>query len=154
MPSFRVETPHGCYTATVERGVLSHAARHIPPKTGKVFVVSTEDVWRHKGEALARSLASIDHELLFLPGGEDQKRLAPVEQAAEEMIRRGGDRSSLVIAFGGGIVNDMAGFLAAIFMRGVPVIQIPTTLLALVDAAIGGKTGVDLVSGKNLSGRL
>jgi 3-dehydroquinate synthase len=152
MPSFRVETPHGCYTAIVERGVLSHAARHIPPKTGKVFVVSTEDVWRHKGEALARSLAGIDHEVLFLPGGEDQKRLAPVEQAAEEMIRRGGDRSSLVIAFGGGIVNDMAGFLAAIFMRGVPVIQIPTTLLALVDAAIGGKTGVNLVSGKNLIG--
>ena len=64
----------------------------------------------------------------------------------------GGDRSSLVIAFGGGIVNDMAGFLAAIFMRGIPVIQVPTTLLAQVDAGIGGKTGVNLVSGKNLIG--
>jgi 3-dehydroquinate synthase len=68
------------------------------------------------------------------------------------MARRGGDRSSVVIAFGGGIVNDMAGFLAAIFMRGVPVIQVPTTLLAQVDASVGGKTGVNLVSGKNLLG--
>ena len=60
------------------------------------------------------------------------------------MVRRGGDRSSLVIAFGGGMVTDMGGFLAAIFMRGIPVMQIPTTLLAQVDAGIGGKTGVNL----------
>src|SRR5205085_11836696 len=71
---------------------------------------------------------------------------------AEEMVQRGADRSSMVIAYGGGIVTDMGGFLAAIFMRGVPVLQIPTTLLAQVDAAIGGKTGVNLVSGKNLIG--
>src|SRR6266550_1337044 len=62
------------------------------------------------------------------------------------------ERTSMVVAYGGGIVNDMGGFLAAIFMRGVPVLQIPTTLLAQVDAAIGGKTGVNLVSGKNLIG--
>src|SRR6266550_6585570 len=62
------------------------------------------------------------------------------------------ERTSMVVAYGGGIVNDMAGFLAAIFMRGVPVLQVPTTLLAQVDAAIGGKTGVNLVSGKNLIG--
>ena len=90
--------------------------------------------------------------MLFLPGGEEKKRLAPLERLAEEMVERGGDRSSLVVAFGGGIVNDMAGFLAAIFMRGIPVLQIPTTLLAQVDAAIGGKTGVNLASGKNLIG--
>ena len=66
-----------------------------------------------------------------------------VEALAEQMVRRGGDRSSVVVAFGGGIVNDMGGFLAAIFMRGIPVIQVPTTLLAQVDAAIGGKTGVE-----------
>jgi len=68
------------------------------------------------------------------------------------MIAAGADRSSVVIAFGGGIVNDVAGFLAAVFMRGIPVIQVPTTLLAQVDAAVGGKTGVNLVSGKNLVG--
>src|SRR5205085_12264241 len=84
--------------------------------------------------------------------GEDRKRLSHVEALAEEMVTRGADRTSVVVAFGGGIVNDMAGFLAAIFMRGIPVVQIPTTLLAQVDASIGGKTGVNLVSGKNLIG--
>src|SRR5437763_2291503 len=68
------------------------------------------------------------------------------------MVHRGADRSSMVIAFGGGIVNDMGGFLAAIFMRVIPMLQVPTTLLAQVDAAIGGKTGVNLASGKNLIG--
>jgi 3-dehydroquinate synthase len=136
----------------VERGVAGHLAQYIPSKAGKLFVVSTEDVWRHQGETLARGLADVAYEVLHLPGGEDQKRLAPVEQLAEEMVLRGGDRSSLVVAFGGGIVGDMAGFLAAIFMRGIPVVQVPTTLLAQVDASLGGKTGVNLVTGKNLIG--
>jgi 3-dehydroquinate synthase len=152
MPSFRVETPGNCYDAIVERGAIGRIAKHLPAKAGKVFVVTTADVRKHQGEALSRSLSGVPHEILDLPGGEDQKRLAPVERLAEEMVRRGADRTSVVIAFGGGIVNDMAGFLAAIFMRGVPVLQVPTTLLAQVDAAVGGKTGVNLVSGKNLIG--
>jgi 3-dehydroquinate synthase len=152
MPTYRVETPQRCYSAIVERGCIGHVARYIPPKTGKVFVVTTEDVWRHAGGSLKAGLGGLGHELLFLPGGEEQKRLLPLERLAEEMIDRGGDRTSMVIAYGGGIVNDMGGFLAAIFMRGIPVLQIPTTLLAQVDAAIGGKTGVNLVKGKNLIG--
>jgi 3-dehydroquinate synthase len=152
MPSYRVETPQRCYSAIVERGAIMQAASYIPPKTGKVFVVTTEDVWHHAGAPLSAALARVPHEILYLPGGEDNKRLAPVEQLAEQMVCRGGDRSSMVIAYGGGIVNDMGGFLAAIFMRGIPVLQIPTTLLAQVDAAVGGKTGVNLVSGKNLIG--
>ncbi len=91
-------------------------------------------------------------EMLFFTGGEENKRLAHIEQLAGQMAEKGGDRSSIVVAVGGGIVTDMAGFLAAIFMRGIPVIQIPTTLLAQVDAAVGGKTGVNLVAGKNLIG--
>src|ERR1017187_9538858 len=152
MPTYQIETPEHRYPAIVERGVIRSAAQHLPAKAGKVFVVSTEDVWRHQGPALADALAGRQHEALFLPGGEDQKRLGPIERLAELMVERGGDRSSVVIAFGGGIVNDMAGFLAAIFMRGIPVVQIPTTLLAQVDAAVGGKTGVNLASGKNLIG--
>jgi 3-dehydroquinate synthase len=152
MPTFHVETPQRCYSVMVERGILGQAAQHIPAKAGKVFVISTRDVWEHQGGAIARSLVGVPHEVLYLPGGEAHKRLAHVEELAEEMVHRGADRSSIVIAFGGGIVNDMAGFLAAIFMRGIPVLQIPTTLLAQVDAAIGGKTGVNLVSGKNLIG--
>ena len=152
MPTFRVATPQRSYDAVVERGAVRQAARYIPAGAGKVIVVSEESVWRHRGAALAEALSGVAHETLFLPGGEGNKRLAPVEQLAEQMVERGADRSSAVIAFGGGIVNDMAGFLAAIFMRGIPVLQIPTTLLAQVDAAIGGKTGVNLASGKNLIG--
>ncbi|MFN0169939.1 MAG: 3-dehydroquinate synthase [Bryobacteraceae bacterium] len=152
MPSFEVKTPQRTYSAIVERGVLERLAAHLPARHGKVFVVSTEDVLRHQGQRLTASLRNIEHSVLHLPGGEEQKRLAPVEALAEEMVVRGADRSSLVIAFGGGIVSDMAGFLAAMFMRGIPVLQVPTTLLAQVDASIGGKTGVNLVAGKNLIG--
>jgi 3-dehydroquinate synthase len=152
MPTFQIKRPDHCYSVVVERGVIASAAQYLPARAGKFFVVSTEDVWRHKGAALEQALAATPHETLFLPGGEDHKRLAPVERLAESMVERGGDRSSVVIAFGGGIVNDMGGFLAAIFMRGIPVIQIPTTLLAQVDASVGGKTGVNLVNGKNLIG--
>lgn len=152
MPSFPIKTPQRDYCAVVERGILARVPQYIPARSGKVFVVTTEDVWHHQGGRFARGLSAVPHEVIHLPGGEDRKRLAHIESAAEEMLRRGGDRSSLVIAFGGGIVNDMAGFLAAIFMRGIPVIQVPTTLLAQVDASIGGKTGVNLVEGKNMIG--
>ena len=152
MPSFRVETPLHSYAAVVERGVIASTAQYLPPKAGKVFVVSNEDIWRHQGGRVAAALAGIPHDVLFLPDGEDQKRLAPLEVLADKMVERGADRTSVVVAFGGGIVTDMAGFLAAIFMRGIPLVQIPTTLLGQVDAAIGGKTGVNLVSGKNLIG--
>jgi 3-dehydroquinate synthase len=152
MPSFRVETPSASYRAVVERGGAGRAARYLPERRGKTFVVSTADVWLHQGAAIERGLAGIPYERIFLPGGEERKRLAPLEEAAEEMVRRGGDRGSLMVAFGGGIVTDMGGFLASIFMRGIPVVQVPTTLLAQVDAAIGGKTGVNLVTGKNLIG--
>jgi 3-dehydroquinate synthase len=152
MPTFRVETPQHSYSAVVERGIVARTAEYLPPKAGKVFVVTTEDVWRHAGQPLSAALDGVAHIVLYLPGGEEHKRLGPLEQLADEMVRAGGDRTSTAIAFGGGIVNDMAGFLAAIFMRGIPVLQIPTTLLAQVDASIGGKTGVNLVSGKNLIG--
>jgi 3-dehydroquinate synthase len=152
MPTFLVETPRHRYDAMVQRGVLERVTEYLPPRAGKLFVVSTEDVWRHQGARLEGGLGGVPHDVLFLPGGEHQKRLAPLEELAEEMVRRGGDRSSVVVAFGGGIVTDMAGFLAAIFMRGIPVVQAPTTLLAQVDAGIGGKTGVNLKIGKNLIG--
>jgi 3-dehydroquinate synthase len=152
MPTFRVETSQHSYSAVVERGVIASTAQYLPPKAGKVFVVSTEDVWRHVGGRLAGALDGVPHDVLFLPGGEDQKRLAPLEVLADRMVELGADRTSVVIAYGGGIVTDMAGFLAAIFMRGIPLVQISTTLLGQVDASIGGKTGVNLVSGKNLIG--
>lgn len=145
MPIFQVQTPHRTYPVVVERGLLTRASEFVPRSAAKAFVITTEDVWRLHGRMS-------EHQVLLLPPGEVNKRLAQVEALAEQMVQHGADRSSVVIGFGGGIVTDVAGFLAAIFMRGVPVVQIPTTLLAQVDAAIGGKTGVNLVCGKNLIG--
>lgn len=125
---------------------------YVPADTGKLFLVTTEDVWQLHGATVRAHFADRELETLFFPGGEPNKRLAALEQLAEQMSEHGADRKSLVIGFGGGIVTDVSGFLAAVFMRGVPVLQIPTTLLAQVDAATGGKTGVNLRSGKNLMG--
>lgn len=152
MPSFRVTTPQRTYDAIVERGSVGRVNEFLPARAGMAFVVTTSDVWDLHGEKLKRSLGDRAFRVLFFPGGEPNKRIAQVEALAEQMVEEGGDRSSIVIAFGGGIVGDLAGFLAAIFMRGIPVIQIPTTLLAQVDAAVGGKTGANLVGGKNLIG--
>lgn len=152
MPAFQVRTPHYAYEAIVERGCLARIREFIPASAGKLFVITTSDVWRLHGAALNRQLEGREFEVLFFPGGEVNKRLASVEELAGQMMEAGADRTSVVIAFGGGIVTDVAGFLAAVFMRGIPVIQAPTTLLAQVDAAVGGKTGVNLTAGKNLIG--
>src|SRR5262249_50729986 len=140
MAVFQVKTPQHTYEAIVERGSRKRVAEFVPKGAGTAFVVTTEDVWALHGDALKEALSGHPHRVLFFPGGEPNKRLSQVESLAEQMIEAGADRTSIVIAFGGGIVGDLAGFLAAIFMRGILVIQIPTTLLAQVDAAVGGKT--------------
>lgn len=106
------------------------------------------------GDVLVDSLAQAERAavVLTMPDGEAAKRLSALEKLASAMVVAGADRHSVIIALGGGVVGDVAGFLASIFMRGIPVLQIPTTLVAQVDSAIGGKTGVNLVSGKNLIG--
>lgn len=152
MPVFQVTTPQRTYPAVVQRGAIECLPKYMPAGHGRIFLISTRDVWDIYGKRVLASLAGRDSETLFFAGGEDNKRLAHIEHLADQMAERGADRSSIIIAVGGGIVTDMAGFLAAVFMRGIPVIQIPTTLLAQVDAAVGGKTGVNLVAGKNLIG--
>ncbi len=152
---FRVSTPQCEYPALVERGGIARLREFVAPEgkaPGKIFVVTTRDVWELHGNAVRAALSGMSFSILFFEGGEANKRFSHVESLAEQMSEGGADRSSLVVAFGGGIVTDLGGFLASIFMRGVPVIQIPTTLLAQVDAAVGGKTGANLVTGKNLIG--
>ena len=90
--------------------------------------------------------------ILFLAPGEKHKTIKSVESILRQMLRAGGDRGSLLIAFGGGIVGDVGGFVAAIFMRGIKYVQVPTTFLSQVDSSVGGKTGVNLPEGKNLVG--
>jgi len=152
MPQYQVATPQQTYPVFIERGAVARISEFIPEGRGRIFVVTTRDVWDLHGNLLRDGLKGRQHSVIFFAGGEENKRIAHVEAFAVQMLEDGADRSSVVVAFGGGIVTDMAGFLAAVFMRGIPVIQVPTTLLAQVDAAVGGKTGVNLTSGKNLVG--
>ncbi len=141
----------------VERGLLRTAAgvlQEVIPSHSKVFLLSSEPILALWGDALKTGLSASGRsfEVLVMPDGEVAKRLGTVEKFGAKMMGLGADRRSVVIALGGGVVGDVGGFLASIFMRGIPVIQIPTTLVAQVDSAVGGKTGVNLVAGKNLIG--
>ena len=117
----------------------------------RVFVLTSAPIWAQWGHAVQQSFRDAPI-VLFLEPGEKYKTLASMERLLRQMAQAGGDRGSLLIAFGGGIVGDVGGFLAAIYMRGVPYVQVPTTFLAQVDSSVGGKTGVNLPEGKNLVG--
>jgi 3-dehydroquinate synthase len=103
-------------------------------------------------EKVARQFEKGSIEILSIPSGEANKTRAVWARLTDQMLAKGYGRDSAVLALGGGVVGDLAGFVAATFMRGIPVVQIPTTLVAMVDASIGGKTGVDTEAGKNLVG--
>jgi 3-dehydroquinate synthetase/shikimate kinase len=120
----------------------------------RAILVSEPGAWEAAGAGIASSLADDGWpvERVLLPRGESAKRLAVIEAAAAELARLRADRTEPLVAIGGGALGDSAGFLAATWLRGVPLIQVPTTLVAQIDSAIGGKTGVDLDAGKNLVG--
>ncbi|MCB9386026.1 MAG: 3-dehydroquinate synthase [Bryobacterales bacterium] len=149
-----VKTAASTYDVIVEGGCLDRAGEYVRPVVGerRVFILADEGAWAAQGERLERGLQGLRFEAMPVKLGEDRKRLAVVEELSERMHERGADRSAAVLAFGGGIAGDVGGFVAASYMRGVDVIQCPTTLLAQVDAAVGGKTGVNLPTGKNLVG--
>ena len=141
----------------VERGLLRSAAtalHDVIPEKSRIFVLSSPPIRKHWARPLRKSLRKAGHsvELLLMPDGERAKSIAQLEKLAAKLMDRGADRHSILVALGGGVVGDVGGFLASVFMRGIPVVQIPTTLLAQVDSAIGGKTGVNLKAGKNLVG--
>jgi 3-dehydroquinate synthase len=144
------------YDVLVGRGILNDLHREISRigSYSSYGLVTDDSVRPLVAERLQANLRShqINSELLSFPPGESAKNMEIVLQLCQQLVARGFDRKSLLIAVGGGVVGDIAGFAAAIFMRGIPYIQVPTTLLAQVDSAIGGKTGVDLPSGKNLLG--
>jgi 3-dehydroquinate synthase len=150
--TIQVKTASANYPVLVGSGILPTLYRRLP-KRNRVFVLTSPEIWALWSK---RFLASFPKQaqptVLFLPAGEQHKRLAQVERLASELAAAGADRSSLLIAFGGGIVGDLGGFLAAIYMRGIDYVQMPSTLLAQVDSSVGGKTGTNLASGKNLIG--
>jgi 3-dehydroquinate synthase len=113
------------------------------------FIVSTQTVWRFHGERLQ---GATSEEPILIPDGERFKHLPTVVRIYDALIRAGADRASTIVAFGGGVTGDIAGFAAATYLRGIPVVQVPTTLLAQVDSSVGGKVGVNHLLGKNLIG--
>lgn len=152
-----VTTPSARYEAIIDAGLLARAGAMLRLHLGDldpVFVVTVAPVRRRWGKALLTSLtaAGFAPQIIEMPDGERQKRLATVEKLAEKLVRFRADRKSIVIAFGGGVVGDVGGMLASVYMRGVKLVQMPTTVQAQLDAAIGGKTGVNLRAGKNLLG--
>jgi 3-dehydroquinate synthase len=152
-----INTEQRCYEAIIEPGILRTAGavvRERIPSAKKVFCISVAKVRRLHGPALAESMksAGLEYNVIEMLDGERFKRLSTVDGLAEKLVKAGADRNSVVVALGGGVVGDVAGFLASIYMRGIPCVQIPTTFLAQVDSSVGGKTGVDLKAGKNLVG--
>ena len=156
MERIPVRTPSASYEAVIETGVLARAGEILKQLLGSthLFVITTAPVRRHWGKTLLRSLqaAGFAPIVIEMRDGEPFKRLSTLEMLADELVKRGADRKAAVLALGGGIVGDVAGMLASIYMRGIKLIQVPTTVQAQLDAAIGGKTGVNLRSGKNLLG--
>ncbi len=153
--TIRVDTASAQYDVYAGSGLLEKLARRIERAIGRlprrVFVITSPEIWALWGGHFQQSFPEAPV-VLFHPPGEKNKTMASVERLLRQMAQAGGDRGSLVIAFGGGIVGDLGGFVAAIYMRGIPFVQIPTTLLAQVDSSVGGKVGVNLPEGKNLVG--
>lgn len=144
------------YDIRIEAGALARAGAlivpHLPP--GPVLVIADQRVAMHHAMALTTSLAEAGCSagLATLPAGEEHKTVATCERLWQACAEHGVDRSGAIVALGGGVTGDVAGFVAATWMRGVALVQVPTTLLAMVDAAVGGKTGVNSPAGKNLIG--
>lgn len=157
MPSVHVNLADRAYNVLVEPGLLSKAGESLK-KAGisvlRAAVISDEKVAGFHAEALMESLeaAGFRPTLHTVPSGEASKSMTSVETLSREMIRAGHDRKSMVVALGGGVVGDLAGFVASIFYRGIPFVQVPTTIVAQVDSSVGGKTGVNVAEGKNLLG--
>jgi len=153
--TFRVRAFAGDYFVVCRRGVLREAARHIARlgRFSSVHILSSSRVWRGVGKKVLRGIPQRRNVHIHLfDDSEIAKTLTTVEAIARKLVRAGADRKSLLIAVGGGVVGDVVGFVAASYLRGVALVQVPTTVVAQVDSAIGGKTGVNLPEGKNLVG--
>ncbi|HEY6946756.1 MAG TPA: 3-dehydroquinate synthase [Candidatus Acidoferrum sp.] len=150
-----VQSSAGSYLVVAGAGAITLAAREIAAlgHFSSVHILSSLKVWRAVGKIVRRGLCLSNRNAVHLfNDAESAKHLGTVERLARSLCRAGADRKSLIIAVGGGVVGDVAGFAAASYLRGVALVHIPTTLVAQVDSSIGGKTGVNLAEGKNLVG--
>ena len=149
------EVDAGTYRVIIGARVHDHFAAiiHANAPAARYAIIADENVARPYGDQLALSLAERGRvTMLRVPSGEAQKTRETWGRLTDSLLAAGCGRDTTIIALGGGVVGDLAGFVAATYMRGVPVVQCPTTLLAMIDASVGGKTGVDTPLGKNLVG--
>jgi 3-dehydroquinate synthase len=117
-----------------------------------IFILTEKPLWERWGKRFLRETKLKSARAVFVPSGENSKSMAMVERVGADLLRQRADRRSLLLAFGGGVIGDLGGFVASIYMRGIDYVQIPTTVLAQVDSAIGGKTAVNVRAMKNLLG--
>ncbi len=152
----RVELGERSYSILVESGASSRLGEHLRGRTdaGRAVVVTDDRVDEHHGRVTKQALEAADLEthVVVVPSGESTKSIEELARLYDAMAQARLERDDVVVAIGGGVVGDLAGFAAATFRRGVAVAQVPTTLMAQVDSSIGGKTGVNLPAGKNLVG--
>jgi 3-dehydroquinate synthase len=151
----RVKSSAGFYSILCGSGALQRAAQEIAAlgEASSVHIVSSPKVWRAIGKNVLRTVRGSKAAAVHLmDDAETLKNLHTVEGVSRSLLRAGADRRSLVVAVGGGVVGDVVGFVAASYLRGVDLVQVPTTIVAQVDSSIGGKTGVNLPEGKNLVG--
>ncbi|MDB4909756.1 MAG: hypothetical protein JWO39_579 [Gemmatimonadetes bacterium] len=149
-----VAVPVGSYDVHVGTGLLDRAAEIIrtAAPAHRYAIISDENVAPLYGARVRDALGAAQTELFAIPAGESQKTREQWAHLTDALLAAGFGRDTTILALGGGVVGDLAGFVAATYMRGIPFVQLPTTLLAMIDASIGGKTGVDTSAGKNLVG--
>jgi len=153
----QIQTRTKAYDVLIEQGLMRSAATYIRdtlPTARHFVVVTSAPISRHWGKLLLDSFDTDDVRLDFIemPDGERRKTLSTVEALSVQLVKLKADRNTVLLALGGGVVGDVTGFLASIYMRGIRFVQLPTTFLAQVDSSVGGKTGVNLTVGKNLVG--
>lgn len=155
MKQITAKTQSKSYPVRIERGGIAklEGAWACVSRRRRPFFLSSPRVWRHWGGAVQAGAGPIEPwRIVLFDDAERAKNLRTVEGLARRLASAGADRHSVIVALGGGVVGDVAGFVAATYMRGVRLVHVPTTLVAQVDSAIGGKTGVNLPEGKNLVG--
>ncbi|HYB61575.1 MAG TPA: 3-dehydroquinate synthase family protein, partial [Methylomirabilota bacterium] len=149
-----VQSAAGPYAVVLGSGVIRRAhaeLKRLGPATS-MHVVSSPRVWQHVGRAVRRALPRAATRPILFDDREAAKNLRTVEELCRSLVRAGADRGAVIVAVGGGVVGDVAGFAAASYLRGVRLVQVPTTIVGVADSSLGGKTGVNLPEGKNLVG--
>ncbi len=154
MKRLRIDLDDRSYDILIGRGLLSRLAEFIPERPSRAVVVTNPEINRLYGDKVRQSLESfgIDFSFVEIPEGEAHKTLDDANRVYDHLLEGNFDRKTLMIALGGGVIGDLTGFVAATYQRGVPYVQVPTTLLSQVDSSVGGKTAVNHPQGKNMIG--